>query len=65
MINRMFKRFIRGLVATLLPVVVLYVAEQLQLISNELPPEYGAFIAPLLLALGKGLRDKGMKWTPF
>ena len=65
MFKRILVRFLRGLVAVALPVVAVYLAEQVELVSQDVPAQYAAFAAPLLLALGKWLRESGVKRVPF
>lgn len=65
MLKRIVIRFLRGLVAVALPVVLAYIADWLIGLPQELDPKTAGIVGPLLMALGKGLRDKGVKRIPF
>jgi len=62
--KRIRNRFLRGMVALVVPVVVGYIADWLVGLPADLPPAYAAIMAPVLSAAGKWLRDMGIKNVP-
>lgn len=62
--QRILNRFLRGLVAVVVPVVLAYLADWLIGLPTDLPPAYAGLLSPVLLTLGKWLREQGVKNVP-
>lgn len=64
--NALIKRLIRAGVATLTPQLIIFIPGMIEL----MPPPYNLILTPILMGIGKGLRDgfskaPWLKYLPF